>query len=49
MIKTCDDCQSQFNIFEEGGVYQFFSVCGKCWATEVKRREIGGVFTTGGK
>jgi len=49
MIKTCDDCQSQFDIFKEGYGSQFFVVCGKCWAIETKRRETGGVFTRGGK
>jgi hypothetical protein len=44
MIKTCDDCQKQFNILEEGYGHQFFVVCGKCWGVELKRREIGGVF-----
>jgi len=48
MIKNCDDCGKQFNIFNEGYGHQFFVVCGKCWATEIKRREIGGVFTRGG-
>jgi hypothetical protein len=50
MIKTCDDCQKQFNIFEEGHGSEFnFVVCGACWSIELKRREIGGVFTRGGK
>jgi hypothetical protein len=49
MIQTCDDCQKQFNIHEEGYGHQFFVVCGKCWAVETKRRETGGVFTRGGK
>ena len=44
MIKTCDECQAQFNILEEGYGHQFFVVCGKCWAIELKRREIGGIF-----
>ncbi len=47
MIKTCDECQAQFNILEEGYGHQFFVVCGKCWAVELKRREIGGVFVGG--
>jgi hypothetical protein len=49
MLKTCDDCQAEFDIFKEGYGYQFFVVCGKCWTTENKRRELGGVFTRGGK
>jgi hypothetical protein len=48
MFKTCDDCQAQFDIFQEGHGHQFFVVCGQCWARESKRREIGGVFTRGG-
>jgi len=48
VIQTCDECQSQFNIFEEGYGSKFnFVLCGKCWATELKRRKIGGVFTEG--
>jgi hypothetical protein len=47
VIKTCDECQAQFNILEEGYGHQFFVVCGKCWAVETKRREIGGVFVKG--
>jgi hypothetical protein len=34
MIKTCDDCGSQFDIFKEGYGHQFFVVCGKCWAVQ---------------
>ena len=50
MIKTCDDCQKEFDIFKEGYGSKFnFVVCGKCWAVELKRRQIGGVFTQGGK
>ena len=49
MIKTCDDCQKQFDINNEGYGHQFFVVCGKCWSVETKRRETGGVFTKGGK
>jgi ssDNA-binding Zn-finger/Zn-ribbon topoisomerase 1 len=48
MIKTCDDCGKSFDIFNEGYGHQFFVVCGNCWATETERRQIGGVFTTGG-
>ena len=44
MLKTCDDCQAQFDIFEEGHGNEFFVVCGKCWKTEMQRREVGGVF-----
>jgi hypothetical protein len=42
MFKTCDDCQSDFDIFKEGyaGVNVDILLCGKCWETEAKRRGI---------
>ena len=49
MIKTCDECKVDFNIFQGGFGNQFFVVCQDCWATELKRRQTGGVFTRGGK
>lgn len=49
MTKTCDECGIDFDIFKEGKGHQFFVVCGKCWEVQAKRREIGGVFTRGGK
>jgi hypothetical protein len=48
MIKTCDECGVDFNIFLGGMGNQFFVVCQKCWATELERRQTGGVFTRGG-
>jgi predicted nucleic acid-binding Zn ribbon protein len=45
MLKDCDECGKQFNIFLGGMGNQFFTACGECWAIELKRREIGGVFT----
>jgi predicted nucleic acid-binding Zn ribbon protein len=47
MFKTCDDCGKKFDIFQEGYGHQFFVVCGECWATQMKRRQIGGIFTRG--
>ncbi len=44
MLKTCDDCGKDFDIFTEGYSHQFFIVCGNCWSTEIQRRQIGGVF-----
>jgi hypothetical protein len=49
MIKTCDECQTDFNIFQGGFGNQFFVVCDKCWKTELQRRATGGVFAKGGK
>ena len=49
MIVTCDDCQKNFDIFEEGHGTVFFKVCGKCWGTELKLRAVGGVFVRGDK
>ena len=43
MLKTCNDCQNQFDIFQEGYGHEFFVVCGKCWTLELKRRNTGGV------
>jgi hypothetical protein len=48
MLKTCDECQDQFDIFQEGYGHEFFVVCGKCWSVELKRRTIGGVFSKAG-
>jgi ssDNA-binding Zn-finger/Zn-ribbon topoisomerase 1 len=45
MFKNCDDCGKSFDIFQEGHGTQFFVVCGNCWDVQIKRREIGGVFT----
>jgi hypothetical protein len=44
---NCDDCGKSFDVFKEGQGTQFFTVCGSCWAIELKRREIGGVFVRG--
>lgn len=44
-MNTCDDCGKSFDVFTEGMGHQFFTVCGDCWAIELKRREIGGVFS----
>ena len=45
MLKNCDDCGKDFDIFAEGMGHQFFTVCGECWKIQLTRREIGGVFT----
>lgn len=44
MKKICDDCGKDFDIFQEGHGHAFFVVCGDCWAQELKKREIGGVW-----
>jgi hypothetical protein len=43
MIKKCDECGIDFDIFAEGKAQQFFIVCGNCWSVELKSRKIGGV------
>jgi hypothetical protein len=43
MLKTCDDCQNQFDIFQEGYGHEFFVVCGSCWSLQMKHRTTGGI------
>ena len=38
-MTTCDECQTQFDIFKEGHASKYYSYwCGKCWAIEWKLR-----------
>lgn len=39
MLKTCDNCEAGFNVFNEGNVSIYsVALCGKCWAIEWKLR-----------
>jgi hypothetical protein len=41
MIKDCDFCDKQFDVFDEGNVSQFnVAMCGTCWTAEAKRRGV---------
>lgn len=41
----CHDCGTVFDVFSGGMSNQYVTACGECWSIELKRREIGGVFT----
>jgi len=46
MFKNCDECRKSFDVFNEGNVSNYsVALCGNCWKVELKRRELGGVFT----
>ena len=41
MLKDCDMCNSQFDVFEEGNVNKYnTALCGKCWTVEAINRGL---------
>jgi len=44
----CDECKEEFDVLAGGYSSQYVTACATCWAVEVKRREIGGVFSRAG-
>ena len=41
MLKNCDVCDTQFDVFEEGNVSDYkTALCGKCWIIELTNRGI---------
>jgi len=44
MFVDCHECGKSFDVFNEGYSSQYVTACSTCWAVQVKRREIGGVF-----
>jgi hypothetical protein len=50
MLKNCDNCQSQFDIFNEGYGSEFnYILCGKCWKVESRARGIYSLSNAGAK
>ena len=41
MLKECDECKVNFDVFLEGHVSDFnWAMCGSCWMQELKKRGI---------
>jgi hypothetical protein len=41
MLKNCDNCGANFDVFDEGNVSIYYvALCGKCWTIEATARGI---------
>jgi transposase-like protein len=48
MIKLCDNCDSSFNVFNEGNVSNYgVTLCGNCWIVESRSRGINSLMNGG--
>ena len=45
MEVICHECGTSFDLLREGYSGFYVTACADCWAIELQRREIGGVFT----
>ena len=41
-MNTCDKCNKDFDIFNEGKAHALFIVCGMCWTLELRARNYAG-------
>jgi len=48
MLKNCDNCGNNFDVFNEGNVSEYsVALCGKCWAIEARSRGIKSLMNGG--
>jgi hypothetical protein len=48
MLKTCDNCNAGFDVFNEGNVSNYsVALCGKCWSIEARLRGIKSLMNGG--